>query len=36
MDKVYKLGWVAWSWIVFLLLSTLILFFIPLVVKNYQ
>jgi hypothetical protein len=36
METIYQLGWVAWSWIVFFVLSTIILFFVPILIKSYQ
>lgn len=36
MDILFKLGWVAKTWIVFMLLTTLLLFWVPLIFDRFK
>jgi len=36
MDLILKLGWVGYSWIAILFLSTAVLFWIPLVFSSFK
>ena len=36
MEILYKMGWVAYSWVVFMFLATLLFVWVPFIVKSFQ